>query len=115
MSSTVPFRLGITLLTYWPSLWATHLASLLSNRIRYMKTPSECDSVSRGGSSETEIRGSSRCSLKTNHESALQSHAPTGAYKAAPKMPVSTNEHGTTAEMLHPRVHVEQLLKFLHA
>lgn len=26
MSSTVPFRLGITLLTYWPSLWATHLA-----------------------------------------------------------------------------------------
>lgn len=68
-----------------------------------------------GGSSETEIRGSSRCSLKTNHESALQSHAPTGAYKAAPKMPVSTNEHGTTAEMLHPRVYVERLLKFLYA
>lgn len=40
---------------------------------------------------------------------------PTDAYKAAPKMPVSTNEHGTTAEMLHPRVHVERLLKFLHA
>lgn len=30
-------------------------------------------------------------------------------------MPVSTNEHGTTAEMLHPRVYVERLLKFLHA
>nr|DAV29643.1 MAG TPA: hypothetical protein [Caudoviricetes sp.] len=35
-------------MTFWPSLWATHLASLFSNRIRYMKTPSECDSVSRG-------------------------------------------------------------------
>ena len=111
----MPFRLGITLLNYWPSLWATHLASLLSNRIRYVKTPLGMRQRFEGGASETEIRGSSKCSLKTNHESALQSHAPSGAYKAAPKMPVSTNEHGTTAEMLHPRVHVEQLLKFLHA
>lgn len=38
-----------------------------------------------------------------------------GAYKAAPKMPASTNEHGTTAEMLHPGMHVERLLKILHA